>query len=131
MSEDADQTEQLRGIVGTVLPPDLRDSFVQYARLDAFRGDGGQIDTEKVMGHLTAIHVATQPQPEQSTRQWGQTSGGGAPGKQRGDDGRAALEKRHGVPRTDDQRAAGAQIPRGQKGRAALQKRHGVGGKQE
>ena len=101
MSDDADQTEQLRGIVGTVLPPDLRDSFVQYARLDAFRDESGQLDTEKVMGHLTAIHVATS-QPEQSTRQWGQHSGGGAPGKARGDDGRAALEKRHGVKRNTD-----------------------------
>ena len=75
MSDDADQTEQLRGIVGTVLPPDLRDSFVQYARLDVFRDESCQLDTEKVMGHLTAIHVATS-QPEQSTREWGQHSGG-------------------------------------------------------
>jgi hypothetical protein len=126
MSDDADQTEQLRGIVGTVLPPDLRDSFVEYSKLDAFRGEDGQLDTEKVMGHLTAVHLATQRQQQQSQRSWGQHSSGGGPGKQPGDDARAALEKRHGVKRSTDQPAAGAQIPRGQSAREALAQRHGV-----
>jgi hypothetical protein len=123
MSDDANQTEQLRGIVGTVLPPDMRDSFVEYARLDAFRGVDGQLDTEKVMGHLTAIHVATQSQPEQSPRQWGQASVAGGPSKQAGDDARAALEKRHGVKNDAMQFDQG--IKPGDNARAALQRRHG------
>lgn len=125
MSDDADQTEQLRGIVGTVLPPGLRDSFVEYTRLDAFRGEDGQLDTEKIMGHLTAIDVATRRQSRQSQRNWGQGTGQPA-GQQPGDDARDALQRRHGVKRDTDQPAASARIPRGQNARAALQRRHGV-----
>lgn len=118
---DYAQTEQLRGIVGTVLPPGQRDDFVEYARLDAFRGEDGQLDTEKVMGHLTAIYAATQPQ---QPRQWGQYSGG-QPGEKPGAAARSALQKRHGVRDTTDQPAAGARITPGANGRAALQRRHG------
>lgn len=125
MSDDA-QTEQLRGIVGTVLPPDLRDSFVEYAKLDAFRGEDGQIDTEKVMGHLTAITVARQ----QSQRDWGQHSGQPT-GQQPGDTGRAALRKRHGVGNDEPNQPPGASnlVGRGQTARAALERRHGVKGR--
>jgi hypothetical protein len=126
MSDDA-QTEQVRGIVGTVLPPDLRDTFVEYARIDAFLGEDGEVDTEKVMGHLTAIKVATQPQMQQSQRNWGQHSGAGAPGKQPGDDGRDALRKRHGVKNDATQPAAGAHIRPGADARAELGRRYPKG----
>lgn len=126
MSDDANQTEQLRGIVGTVLPPDLRDEFVEYSKLDAFRDESGALDTERVMGHLTAINLATQRQSQQSQRNWGQGTGQ-PPGRQPGDDARSALEKRHGVKRATDQPAADSQIPRGQNARAELARRHGVG----
>lgn len=96
MSDDAEQTETLRKIVGDVLPPNLAGQFVEYAKLDAFLSDNGEIDKEKVMGHLTAIHVATQPQTQPSQRSWGQHTGQPA-GAAGGDAGRAALEKRHGV----------------------------------
>jgi hypothetical protein len=117
MSDDADQTEQLREIVGDVLSPDLRDQFVEYARLDAFQGEDGELDKEKVMGHLTAISVATQPN-------WGQGTGQ-PPGRQPGDDARAALRKRHGVGADTVQPGAASQIQRGQNGREALERRHG------
>jgi len=126
MSDDTEQTEQLRGIVGTVLPPDLRDSFVEYAKLDAFRGEDGQLDTEKVMGHLTAIHVATQRQPQQSQPNYGQHSGQPA-GQHPGANARAELKRRHGVGKDEPNAPApGTQISRGQNARAALAQRHGV-----
>lgn len=124
MSDDTTDREQLRGMVGTVLPPDLRDEFVEYARLDAFRDESGELDTEKVMGHLTAIHVATQPklqQPEAQSQQrsWGQHTGQPA-SRNPGDAGRAALEKRHGVKNPSPSPV----VNPGDMARAALSKRY-------
>ena len=48
MSDDTTDREQLRGIVGTVLPAVLRDQFVEYACLDAFRGEDGTFDQDRV-----------------------------------------------------------------------------------
>lgn len=119
MSDDYDQREELRGIVGDILPPELRDQFTEYARMDAFRDDDGEIDKEKVMGHLTAIHFATQPQTRPSQRSWGPHTGQPA-GAGVGDAARAALEKRHGVKNPSPSPA----VNPGVLARAALPKRY-------
>jgi hypothetical protein len=127
MSDDTAKVERLRSLVGKVLPPDLRDSFVQYSKLDAFVGEDGEVDETRVMGHLTAIYAATQPtQPQQPPRNWGQGSGYET-GQQPGANAHQALARRHGVKNDAPQNSPG--IRQGATARAALAKRHGVGKK--
>jgi hypothetical protein len=125
MSDDTTDREQLRGMVGTVLAADLRDQFVEYARLDAFRDEAGELDTEKVMGHLTAIHLATQRRQQQSQPNYGQATGHPAAANP-GDTGRAALHKRHGVTQENGNPQPAQAIQPGKDGRSALERRHGV-----
>jgi hypothetical protein len=114
-------SEQLRTVAGQVLSGDALDSFVQYAPLDAYTTEAGDIDKEKVLGHLTALHANQMAQP----KQWGQSTGYPA-GEQPGETARSALKRRHGVGASENEPAAGSQIPRGQSGREALARRHGV-----
>jgi hypothetical protein len=116
MSDD-EQRQALKTIVGEILPPDQTDRFVEVALLKAFTDEAGEIDKDKVMGHLTAIYAAGQPN-------WGQHSGN-PPGEKPGAAARSALERRHGVKSPDTTPAAGAQLERGAGARAALAKRHG------
>lgn len=113
--------EQLKTIAGQVLNGPALDTFVAGALMSAFTNDAGEVDEERVMGHLTAIYAAGQPQ-----HQWGQYSGHPAGSGNAGDGGRAALRKRRGVgadtnqppgPASQNVRATGA--------RAELQKRYG------
>lgn len=117
-------TEQLMAAASQVLSGGELSAFMAIADAKRFAGDDGTIDADKVSGHLRTLFRLDE-QPQQPPRQWGQYSSG-APGKEPGDDARAALEKRHGVKRSTDQPAAGAQIPRGQSAREALAQRHGV-----
>jgi hypothetical protein len=94
MSDQPDQMEKLRAIAGQVFSGYRLDSFVNYSRLDAFTNEAGEIDEKEVMGHLTAIHAATQSQPQQSHRNWRQSSGGFGPAKMAGHDARRELKKR-------------------------------------
>lgn len=119
-------TQQLRDIAGKVLGGDALDSFVAVADPRKFAGENGDVDEEKVMGHMTAIFGAGQ-QSQQPGRQWGQHSGNPV-GARPGDAARAALKKRHNVGGDADQPAAGGRVSRGEGGRAALQRRHGTGG---
>lgn len=107
---DDDQTEQLRGIVGTVLPPDLRDNFIEYTKLDAFRGEDGELDTERVMGHLTAIHVASLSQPQ--------------PHQRPGDGGRLEAARRSGRQVNPDNASPASRVRPGAGGRAEAARRN-------
>jgi hypothetical protein len=120
MSDNDAKLQQLRDIVGQVIPEEQADSFVQYVRLDAFTDEDGEIDQDKVMGHLTAIVVArTPPQPPN----WGQTSGNPPP-QQPGAAARAQLKKRYGV-ENDVTPGYMTGIRPGGSARAALAKRYG------
>jgi hypothetical protein len=119
--------DQLRTIAGQVLNGPALDSFVSFALMSAFTNDAGEVDEEKVMGNLTAIFAAGQPQ-EQPRRQWGQYSMTGGPPNQTGDNARSALAKRHGVKNDTDQPGAPSRVTPGDAARAALQRRHGVKG---
>lgn len=78
-------------------------SFMAVTDPAKFAGEDGEIDEEKVMGHLTALFGGGQQQDaqrQQQQRQWGQYSGGtGAPAKP-GETGRAAAARRHGTKST-------------------------------
>jgi hypothetical protein len=84
-----DTAEQFREIAGSIVPTDQLDSLMGWVNPAAFATDG-KIDETKVRQHLGNLLGA------QESRQWGQSSGQPA-GKNVGDDGRSALEKRHGV----------------------------------
>lgn len=125
MSDDDTQRQALKAIVGEILPPDQTDRFVEVALIKAFADEAGNVDKDKVMGHLTAIYAAGQPHP----RNWGQHSGN-PPAEKPGAAARSALEKRHGVKNTTDTTpAAGAHATRGAAARAALERRHPKGRK--
>ena len=104
----SDQSEQLKSIAGQVLSGNALDSFVANCLMAAFTDKDGNVDEEKVMGHLTAIYAAGQPaQPP-------------------GDNARAALKRRHGVATaTTNQPASVGQIRRGSNARTELAKRYG------
>jgi hypothetical protein len=118
-------TQQLRDIAGKVLEGSALDSFVAVADPKKFAAENGDVDEEKVMGHMTAIFAAGQPQQR---RDWGQSSTAGGPPKQPGDNARAALRKRHGVGADTNQPGDSGRVSRGENARAALQRRHGVKG---
>ena len=116
-------SQQLRDIAGKVLDGTALDSFVAVADPRKFANDIGDVDEDKVMGHLTAL-FATGQQPQPGP-QWGQSSGN-PPGDRPGDGARAALKRRHNVGAdADTPTGAGSQITRGRGARAELQKRYG------
>jgi hypothetical protein len=117
-------TEQLMAAASQVLSGGELSAFMAIADAKRFAGDDGTIDADKVSGHLRTLFRLDE-QPQQPQRNWGQGTGQPA-GKQRGDAGAAALEKRHGVKSNNDQPAAGAGIQPGKDGRSALERRHGV-----
>lgn len=89
-------TSELKGIAASVIKDgDQLKSFMAITDPSKFVGENGEIDEEKVMGHLTALYVGSQQQ--RAPRQWGQYSAPGEPIEKPGATARAALEKRHGV----------------------------------
>jgi hypothetical protein len=116
-------SDQLKSIAAKHIPEDQLPTFMAIANVKAFADENGNIDEAKVQHHASTLFGAGAPQQQ---RQWGQHSSGGGPGKQPGDDARAALEKRHGVKRNTDAPAPGDQIPPRQSAREALAQRHGV-----
>lgn len=98
------QTAQLRAIASDVLKGDQLNAWLSGMNPAAFANENGEIDQEKVMGHLTAafgVGGQGQQQPpgngQPAAPAWGQQSGGtGAPIRP-GETGRAALAKRHGI----------------------------------
>ncbi|CQD07430.1 hypothetical protein BN000_01484 [Mycobacterium europaeum] len=129
MSGNDASLEKLKEIVGQIIPQEQADSFVQYARLDAFTDEAGEIDQDKVIGHLTAITLAREPsQQPPSAPNWGQHSGN-MPGRLPGADARGALAKRHGVKNDQPVIPAPAGIRPGARAREALERRHGKASK--
>jgi hypothetical protein len=98
------QTAQLRSIASEVLKGDQLNAWLAGMNPAAFAGENGDIDQEKVMGHLTAAFgVSGQDQQQQSGNghqqppAWGQQSGGtGAPSRP-GEAGKAAAIRRHNL----------------------------------
>jgi hypothetical protein len=110
---------QLRDIASKHVPGDQLESFLAIASPKAFANEIGDIDESKVQHHANRLFGPNEPQQQ---HQWGQHSSGGAPGKQRGDDVRAALEKRHGVRNPSPIPV----VKPGDMARAAIEKRHHV-----
>lgn len=91
-------TSELKSAAAQVIKDkDDLASFMAFADPSKFTNEAGEIDEEKVMGHLTALYVGRESRQHKPAPQWGQHSGNGRPPGQAGDAGRAALEKRHGV----------------------------------
>lgn len=93
------QTAQLRAIAGEVLKGDELESWMFGRNPAAFANDQGEVDREKVMGHLTATGGGQNDQQQSNGQQrdWGQHSGGaGGSLLKPGANGLAAAEKRFG-----------------------------------
>jgi hypothetical protein len=115
-------TQQLRDVASQVLSGDQLDSFMAYADPKRLAGENGDIDEQRVMGHLTALFGTGQ---RSGAPQYGQHSGQPPAGRP-GDEARAALERRHGVKRdTSAPDSSNGSVGRGEAGRAALRRRHG------
>lgn len=92
----------VRSIAAQFLTGDQLSAFVGTVNPAAFYGDGGEIDTEKVIGHLTALFGAAgtaKPEPHQY-RSWGQYSGGNSAPSTPGSAGIAEAQKRFGTKTT-------------------------------
>lgn len=92
------QQAQLKSIAAPIIQDkDRLNAFLETTDATKFAGEDGEIDTEKVMGHLTALFGTTQQGNQQQQQQrpaWGQHSGGTPPARP-GETGRAAVERRH------------------------------------
>lgn len=87
-------TSELKGIAAGVIRDDKElESFMELVDPKKFATADGGIDKDKLMGHLTALYVGRGGTPPQ----WGQYSAPGQPPQRPGEQGRTALEKRHGV----------------------------------
>jgi hypothetical protein len=93
------QAAQLKSAAGLVIKDkEQLESFLAITDPGKFAGEDGEIDEEKVVGHLTALLGAPgQQQGGQQQRNWGQQSGGQPPSKP-GSAGLAAAGKRFGTP---------------------------------
>lgn len=98
------QTAQLRAIASDVLKGDQLNAWLAGMNPAAFANENGEIDQEKVMGHLTAAFgVGDQGQQQQyrngqrAAPSWGQQSGGTGMPARPGEAGRAAVAQRHGT----------------------------------
>lgn len=101
--------DQLREIVGKYLDSDRADKFVETVLRSAFTDSAGNVDEEKVVGNLTAIFAAGQPQQ---------------PSEPPGSGGRDALRKRWGVGDPETAPTAATRIPRARSARSELTKRY-------
>jgi hypothetical protein len=117
---EVDPDEQLKSVASQWLSGDQLAAFLAVADAKKCVNANGEIDAEAVIGNLRTLYRLGEQRPQ--PRQWGQTTGS-PPGKNAGDDARAALQKRHGVQSTYEP-PPGPDAARGQRGRAALQKRH-------
>ncbi|MCV7354488.1 hypothetical protein [Mycolicibacterium fluoranthenivorans] len=89
----------LRGIAAGFLSGDQLEAFVATTNPAAFYGESGDVDTDKVIGHLTALFGGQQQQRsgvKQQAPVWGQHSGGQPPLRP-GEAGKAAADKRFGT----------------------------------
>jgi hypothetical protein len=112
-------SQQLRDIAGRVLEGNALDSFVAVADPRKFANEIGDVDEEKVIGHLTALFATTQQPPQR-----GQHSGHPT-GDQPRETVQEALRRRHGVGAEPGEPSAGGRIPGGRDAKAELAKRYG------
>lgn len=93
------QAAQLKSAAGQVIKDsDQLESFMAVTDPAKFAGDDGEIDSEKVIGHLTALFGGSgQQSGQQQARNWGQHSGGNGTSNRPGDAGKAAAAKRFGT----------------------------------
>ncbi|ORB81768.1 hypothetical protein [Mycobacterium timonense] len=106
------QRSELRGYASDVLKGEQLDAFLAGVNPAVFADENGEINREKVMGHLTAMfglggnngqHAGpgsgyTGAAGQGAGRSWGQHSGGsGAPPAKPGEAGKAAAAQRHGI----------------------------------
>lgn len=88
----------IRSIAAQVLTGDQLSAFVETANPSAFYGESGDIDTEKVTTHLTALFGTAQSTPLVSQpRAWGQYSASTPAGSRPGEAGKAAAARRFGT----------------------------------
>ena len=92
---------QLKSLAAGVLSdPEQLASFMAVTDAGKFAGEDGEIDEDKVIGHLTALFGggggSKVGQPQQRPN-WGQHSGGNTASTRPGDAGRAAAAKRFGT----------------------------------
>jgi hypothetical protein len=96
---------ELKSLATSVLKDDKEKlaAFMAVTDPKLFAGENGEIDEEKVMGHLTALFGGgggdgqQKPNNGQQQRSWGQHSGGAGVPARPGDAGRAAAQKRFGT----------------------------------
>ncbi len=101
------QASELKSLASQVLKGEQLTSFMAVTDPAKFAGEDGEIDEEKVMGHLTAIFGGTGQQQgqqsgggQQQQPSWGQHSGGAGAPVRPGQAGKAAAEKRFGTKTT-------------------------------
>lgn len=93
------QQAQLKSIAAPIIGDvDRLNAFLATTNAASFAGENGEIDEEKVAGHLTALFGTRSPQPQaQQPRNWGQHSGGAASPVTPGSAGKAEAAKRFGA----------------------------------
>lgn len=94
------QAAQLKSAAATVIKDQEQlSSFMAITDPSKFSGEDGEIDEEKLMGHLTALFGGSTQgkRPASGPPAWGQFSGGASAGVRPGEAGKAAAEKRHGI----------------------------------
>lgn len=94
---------ELKGVAaGVIKDQEQLASFLAMTDATKFAREDGELDHEKVMGHLTALFggggQGQQSGNGQQQRSWGQHSGGTSGGPHKpGEAGRAAAQQRHGI----------------------------------
>lgn len=86
------QEMQVRTYAASILSKDQLAAWVPTVNLQAFVGESGEVDEEKVMGTLTAIFG----EPQHQQRDWGQFRNGDRRATP-GESGRAEAERRFGT----------------------------------
>ena len=90
------QMAELKAAASEVIKGDQLKAFLAITDPAKFAGEDGEIDTEQVMGHLTALYGQQPPSGtngDQQQRNWGQ-HGGPPPATPPGESGRAEAERR-------------------------------------
>lgn len=92
------QAAQLKSAAAQVIKDKVQlESFMAITDPAKFAGEDGEIDEDKVVGHLTAIFGGQQQNDGQQQRSWGQNSGGTHISAKPGEAGAAAAAKRFGT----------------------------------
>lgn len=90
----------IRSVAAQFVTGDQLSAFVDTVNPAAFYGDGGDIDTEKVIGHLTALFGGSDKAGPKPAPRWGQFGNSHIPPVTPGEAGRAAAARRFGTTNT-------------------------------